>query len=205
VLDSAIVQGNKIICTSGDVKQVYDEIVKYVLTGNIPVYKAIGLQCGKGIDLNQLCVRNEKCVEMYPEIMASVQDMLFFGNISRNKVRTEKKEGPVEVESSLFLSGPDTNEIKVLNTRNHIISVTGHVKLIFYVIQSTGFYSVQDSFLAMNKNKYFLPLNTSFYLTRYVKILPLTGDVIEVRYKNGMTASLFEDLIRKVGNNANKV
>lgn len=43
-------------------------------------------------------------------------------------------------------------------------------------------------------NDTFFPLNTVHTLIDYVRVLPLTGDKIEVRYYNGMTPELFQTI-----------
>lgn len=80
-----------------------------------------------------------------------------------------------------------------INPDQHMFIATEPMAIRFIVHKAAGYNSMAENAAIIGDDKYF-PLNTVHSLVDYVRVLPLTGDHIEVRYHNGMTAELFKSI-----------
>lgn len=80
-----------------------------------------------------------------------------------------------------------------INPDQHMFTATEPMSIKFIVRKAAGYHSMAENAAVIGSDIYF-PLNTVHTLVDYVRVLPLTGNSIEVRYYNGMTPELFRSI-----------
>lgn len=166
---------------------------KAILDGEIPITMPIGfaLNSPRNTSFISAIDRNHSCQESMIAVASNVSNIILVGDMGE-VVDIEEKVGVITTGNAQWRS-KGVYRCRPINPEQHMFTATEPMSVKFFVHKAAGYHSMAENAAVIGDSTYF-PLNTVHTLIDYVRVLPLTGDAIEVRYYNGMTPELFLDI-----------
>lgn len=186
-----VVAGNRITTPGIELAEGHTRLRRAILDGEIPITLPIGFSLNSPRNLTLLSAidRNRCCQESVLTIATNVSGLFFTGKVG-DIVDIEEQSGVLTTHNVTWRS-LGVHECAVLGSDRYMFTATAPMSIRFYMHKATGFCSMARNAAVLQDSNCF-PLNSVHSLVDYVRVLPLTGDCIEVRYLNGMTAELFQ-------------
>lgn len=187
------VNGNTIIVPGMSLEEGYTRFRRAILDGEVPVTMPIGfcLNTPKNTSYTTAIDRNASCQESMVSIASNVSGLVLVGDMD-SVVDTEEAQGILTTGNALWRS-KGKNACHPINRDRHLLTAVEPMSLQLFVHKAAGYHSMEENAARMGSSLYF-PLNTCHSLVDYVSVLPLMGDSIQVRYRQGMTAEQFQEI-----------
>lgn len=184
------ISGSKIIAPGRDLRESHRELRQIILDGQLPITMPIGfaLNSPRNTSFISAIDRNHCCQESMIAVASNVSNIILVGDMNQT-VDIEEKEGAITTGNAVWRSR-GRYDCKPINPDQYMFTATDPMSIKFIVHKATGYHSMAENAAIIGNDTYF-PLNTVHTLIDYVRVLPLEGDHIEVRYHKGMTPELF--------------
>lgn len=185
------VRGSNIITPTLSLHEGHAALRKAILDGEIPITMPIGfaLNSPRNTSFISAIDRNHCCQESMIAVASNVSNIILSGEMG-GIVDIEEQVGDITTGNAKWRS-LGRYDCRPINPDQHMFTATEPMSIKFFVHKAAGYHSMAEN-AAIIGNDTFFPLNTVHTLIDYVRVLPLTGDKIEVRYYNGMTPELFQ-------------
>lgn len=187
------VSGSRISTPTLDLQEGHAKLRKAILDGEIPITMPIGfaLNSPRNTSFISAIDRNHCCQESMIAVASNVSNIILSGDIG-DIVDIEEQLGDITTGNAKWRS-LGRYDCKPINPDQHMFTATEPMSIKFIVRKAAGYHSMAENAAIIGNDTYF-PLNTVHTLIDYVRVLPLTGGHIEVRYYNGMTPELFQSI-----------
>lgn len=187
------VSGSRISTPTLDLQEGHAKLRKAILDGEIPITMPIGfaLNSPRNTSFISAIDRNHCCQESMIAVASNVSNIILSGDMG-DIVDIEEQLGDITTGNAKWRS-LGRYDCKPINPDQHMFTATEPMSIKFIVRKAAGYHSMAENAAIIGNDTYF-PLNTVHTLIDYVRVLPLTGGHIEVRYYNGMTPELFQSI-----------
>ncbi|WP_242823710.1 hypothetical protein [Pseudoflavonifractor capillosus] len=166
---------------------------KAILDGEIPITMPVGfaLNSPRNTSFISAIDRNHCCQESMIAVASNVSNIILVGDVGE-VVDIEEQAGEITTGNAVWRS-LGRHDCRPINPDQHMFTATDPMSIKFIVRKAAGYHSMAENAAFIGNDTYF-PLNTVHALVDYIRVLPLRGDKIEVRYYNGMTPEMFRNI-----------
>ena len=187
------VRGTHIVTPTMSVEEGHARLRKAILDGEIPITMPVGfaLNSPRNTSFISAIDRNHCCQESMIAVASNVSNIILVGDVGE-VVDIEEQAGEITTGNAVWRS-LGRHDCRPINPDQHMFTATDPMSIKFFVRKAGGYHSMAENAAFIGNDTYF-PLNTVHALVDYIRVLPLRGDKIEVRYYNGMTPEMFRNI-----------